>query len=67
MNRTYYYGVCFNAYSKTTSTLLIKVLQLHSRQGFIVQIILMDMEFDKVIPKLPDLVVNMSAAREYVA
>ena len=46
---------------------LVNVIQLYSRAGFGVQTILMDMEFDKVIPELPGMVVNTSAAKEHVA
>ena len=46
---------------------LIKVVQLYSWAGFVVQTILMDMEFNKVIPELQGRVVNASAAKEHVA
>ena len=46
---------------------LIKVIQLYSWAGFVVQTILMDMAFDKVIPELPGMVVNTSATKEHIA
>ena len=46
---------------------LTKVLQLHSRAGFSVQTILIDMEFDKLVAEMPSIVINTSAAREHVA
>ena len=46
---------------------LKRIIQLYSRAGFIVQTILMDMEFNKVIPELPEVNINTSAASEHVA
>ena len=45
---------------------LVKVSMLYNRAGFKIQTILMDMEFDKVKPLLPHVIVNTSAAREHV-
>ena len=44
---------------------LTKVKQLYSRAGFIVPTILMCIEFEKVIPEMPNVVIDTSAAREY--
>ena len=40
---------------------------VYARAGFVVQTLLMDMEFNKVIPELPEVVINTSAASEHVA
>jgi hypothetical protein len=43
-------------------------MQLYSRDGIIVQTILMDMEFNKTVePSMGDVTVNTSAAQEHVA
>ena len=46
---------------------LKRIISLYSRAGFIIQTILMDMEFDKVVPEIPEVVVNTSAATKHVA
>ena len=45
---------------------LAKVIKLYAREGFSVQTILMDQEFDKVIDQLPEVEINTSAAREHI-
>ena len=46
---------------------LKRIIGLYSRAGFVIQTILMDMEFNKVIPELPEVNINTSAASEHVA
>ena len=46
---------------------LSKIVSLHSLAGFVVQIIIMDMEFNKVIPQMPQTNINTTAASEHVA
>ena len=43
-----------------------KVISLYARGGFIVNLALMDKEFDKVQEHLPFLQINTTAAREHV-
>ena len=43
-----------------------KVIALYARGGFIVNLALMDKEFDKVQEHLPFLQINTTAAREHV-
>ena len=43
------------------------IIGLYSRAGFVIQTILMDMEFNKIIPELPDININTSKASEHVA
>ena len=45
---------------------LRKVLMLYARGGFIVNLALMDKEFDKIKDIIPFLEVNTTAAREHV-
>ena len=44
-----------------------RLISLYSRACFIIQTIHMDMELDKVVPEIPDVVVITSAASEHVA
>ena len=46
---------------------LKKVLNVYARGGFMVNVILMDQEFDKVAPDMDCALVNTTAAREHVA
>ena len=46
---------------------LKRIISLYSRAGFIIQTSLMDMEFDKVVPEIPEVVINTSTASEHVA
>ena len=46
---------------------LKRIIGLYSRAGFIIQTILMDMEFDKISPEIPEVVLNTSEASEHVA
>ena len=46
---------------------LRRIIILYSRAGFVIQTILMDMDFNKVAPELPKVIINMSAASEHVA
>ena len=45
---------------------LMKVVYGYARGGFVVNLMLMDMEFEKVKDKLPLVEVNTTAAREHV-
>ena len=49
------------------SNALDKVCKLHGSSGYIVDVMLMDMEFDPVAAKMPHITVNTVAAREHVA
>ena len=46
---------------------LVKVIQLYSQAGFVVQTTLMDLEVNKVISELKGMVVNTNAAKEHIA
>ena len=52
---------------KQLSKLLFISVQLYARGGFIICVILMDMEFEKVKTQLGLVNVNTTAAREHVA
>jgi hypothetical protein len=45
---------------------LEKVTRIYKKAGFIVQTALMDMEFKKLRDKLPNVILNTTAAREHV-
>ena len=53
--------------AKQFASNLTKIITLYSRAGFVIQTILMDMEFNKVAPELPDVIINTSTAPEHVA
>ncbi len=44
-----------------------RVLEVYKRAGFIVRIILMDGEFEKINPLLPTVECNTTAAKEHVS
>ena len=46
---------------------LKRIISLYSRAGFIIQTIFMDMEFNKAVPEIPEVMVNTSAASKHVA
>ena len=46
---------------------LMKVVKLYARGGFVVRLVLMDMEFDKIKDLVGLVEVNTTAAREHVA
>ena len=46
---------------------LKRIISLYSTAGFIIQTILLEMEFDKVVPGIAEVVINTSAASEHVA
>ena len=46
---------------------LKKVLRVYRRAGYVVRDVLMDGEFAKIKPLLPQIVCNTTAAREHVA
>ena len=43
------------------------IISLYSQAGFVVQTIIMDMKFNIVIPKMPQVNINITAASEHVA
>ena len=53
--------------AKQLSKSLKKIVQLYARGGFIIRVILMDMEFEKVKDELGLVDVNTTAVREHVA
>lgn len=56
-----------NRTAKQLSSSLKKIIRLYGSGGFIVRIILMDMEFEKVADEMENVIVNTTAAREHVA
>ena len=48
------------------SSSIKKIVNLYARAGFVVNAILMDQEFDKIVDSVPLLEVNTTAAREHV-
>jgi hypothetical protein len=42
------------------------VLKVYAREGFVVQTMVMDMEFEKLVDLLPNVAINTTAAREHV-
>ena len=46
---------------------LKRILYLYAGAGFVIQTILVHMKFDKVIPEIPEVAINTSAASEHVA
>ena len=48
------------------SSSIKKIVNLYARAGFVVNAILMDQEFDKIVDQVPLLEVNTTAAREHV-
>jgi hypothetical protein len=42
------------------------VLKVYARGGFVVQMMMMDMEFKKLVDLLPNVAINTTAAREHV-
>jgi len=53
--------------AKQLSNSLKKIIQLYGRGGFVVRVILMDMEFDKVADLMALVKCNTTAAVEHVA
>ena len=45
---------------------LEQVLKVYTRGGFVVQTMMMDMEFEKLVDLLPDVTINTTAARKHV-
>ena len=60
-------GLMLNQAATQFACNLKRNISLYSSAGFIIQTILVDMEFDKFVPEIPDVVVNTSAASEHVA
>ena len=56
-----------NRMGKQLADNIKKVLQLYYKAGFIIQTILMDMEFDKQMPLLPMVNINTNVPNEHVA
>ena len=56
-----------NSMARQLACNLRRIIALYSRAGFTIQTILMDMEFNKVIPELPEVIINTSVASEHVA
>ena len=52
--------------AKQLSKALNEIVQLYSRGGFIIRVILMDMEFEKIKDDMGLVDVNTTAAREHV-
>ena len=46
---------------------ITQVLEVYKRAGFVVRTILMDVEFEKIRPLLPNLECNTTAAKEHVS
>ena len=46
---------------------LRRIISLYSKASFIIQTISMDMEINKVIPEISEVVINTSTASEHVA
>ncbi len=42
------------------------IVQIYCKAGFVVQTALMDMEFKKLKDKMPNMVINTTAAREHM-
>jgi hypothetical protein len=42
------------------------VIRVYTRGGFVVQTMMMDMEFKKLVDLLPNVTINTTAAREHV-
>ncbi|KAL7532846.1 hypothetical protein ACHAWF_004258 [Thalassiosira exigua] len=57
---------CPNRRASDLSSAISKVVNLYARGGFTVRAVLMDMEFDKLVDKVPLLEINTTAAREHV-
>ena len=53
--------------AKNLSKHIMRVLEVYKRAGFVVRTILMDGEFEKIRPLLPNLECNTTAAKEHVS
>ena len=53
--------------AKQLSSSLTKIVKVYARGGFIVRLVLMDMEFEKIKDDFDKVEVNTTAAREHVA
>ena len=53
--------------AKQLSSSLTKIVKVYARGGFIVRLVLMDMEFEKIKDEFDHVVVNTTAAREHVS
>ena len=52
--------------AKQLGNLLTKIVYLYSRGDFVVNVVLMDQEFDKIVDEVTNLDINTTAAREHV-
>ena len=52
--------------AKRLALTLERVIKVYKREGFIVQTMMMDMEFEKLVDLLPNVTINTTAAREHV-
>jgi hypothetical protein len=52
--------------AKHLAITLVKVKRVYGTVGFIVQVALIDMEFEKLKDILPDITINTKAVREHV-
>ena len=52
--------------AKQLSSSLNKIVKIYARGGYIVRLILMDMEFEKVKAEMDSVEINTTAAREHV-
>ena len=52
--------------AKRLALTLERVIKVYIRGGFIVQTMMMDMEFEKLVDLLPNVTINTTAAREHV-
>ena len=48
------------------SRCLNKIVRLYARNGFVMNVVMMDMEFDKVSENIDNIEVNTTADREHV-
>ena len=52
--------------ARQLSSSLTKIVKIYARGGFIVRLVMMDMEFEKIKDEFTQVVVNTTAAREHV-
>ena len=52
--------------AKQLGSSITKVVNFYARGGFVINIVLMDQDFDKIVDDVPKLKINTTAAREHV-
>ena len=52
--------------AKRLAITLERAIKVYTRGGFVVQTMMMDMEFEKLVDLLPNVTINTTAAREHV-